>query len=480
MVTRNDVIVDWHLSPRIITVESPSTEIIIQDLHDTLRDLEQEIDNIIYTSIVSTAGKEPLGGGVTVGLTATLLDAQLSFEKRTDEFDSGTATGGSVITLVDAGADFVATGVLRGDLIANFTDGSHSTVIAVTDSTNLSITSLSGGVADIFASGDVYQIWHITQCDISGGNLVAVDSADLEIDPVFPTFGTQVIRTSSSSATLQELTSIQHSSFDGAVHIDTVNGVDTLNFPGGTPLAPVKTLAFAKTIAVANGFNTIQIVSSAFTIGATDNVDDFIIHGQTSNITTITMAVGSSTLNTEFFFTTVTGDADGVTFLTECTIDTLVDFEGTMVRCQLDNTCVLKTSATTTVNIIDSWSGVPGSSTPMLDMGTSDNQIAIRRYAGGIEIINHTTSEESSIDILAGHIIIAASVTAGSFFLRGSAKLTDNSGVGATVDSADLLNPSMVADQTWEETASDHEVAGSTGARAKTTAANAALIPGTV
>ena len=40
MAIRNDVTVDWSVYPRIITVLAPSTEITMQDMLDTLRELE--------------------------------------------------------------------------------------------------------------------------------------------------------------------------------------------------------------------------------------------------------------------------------------------------------------------------------------------------------------------------------------------------------------------------------------------------------
>ena len=67
-----DVVIDYTRSPRIATVLDPSTEITAQDLHDTLRDREDDAENQSYPILIDSAGKEPLGGGVSVGITATL------------------------------------------------------------------------------------------------------------------------------------------------------------------------------------------------------------------------------------------------------------------------------------------------------------------------------------------------------------------------------------------------------------------------
>ena len=130
MTVRTDISVDWSLSPRIVTILSPSVEITIQDLHDSLTTLEARWDGIDEPRIISSGGKEFLDASTLVGITSTLQNAKLAFEAR-------------------PGPAFV-------------------------------------------------------QCSISGGNLVAVDDSPspVPIDPVQTTAFTQVVRTSSASATL--------------------------------------------------------------------------------------------------------------------------------------------------------------------------------------------------------------------------------------------------------------------------------------
>ena len=132
MGVRTDLTFDFTVSPRIITVDSPSTEITVQDLHDTLVTEEANIQNMTFLRLISSAGKEDLGGGTEVGITSTLQNAKLAFEAR---------------------------------------------------------------------PGPTY-----VQCNVSGGNLVAVDANGASIDPIEATAFTQVVRTSSSSATLIQAT----------------------------------------------------------------------------------------------------------------------------------------------------------------------------------------------------------------------------------------------------------------------------------
>lgn len=100
MAFRSDVSVDWESSPRIITVASPSTEITIQDLHDTCRDLESRLENLDDDILITSAGKEDLGGGVSVGITATLLNALLAFQDRpSPTYVQCRVAGGNLVAL---------------------------------------------------------------------------------------------------------------------------------------------------------------------------------------------------------------------------------------------------------------------------------------------------------------------------------------------------------------------------------------------
>lgn len=135
MAFRSDIAIDWSTSPRIITVLSPSVELTIQDLVDTVRDLEDELPNMAYDKIVDATGKEPLGGGNAVGITATLRNAQVGFEAR-------------------PGPSF-------------------------------------------------------TTCNVLGGNLTATDAVGDDLDPIQTTAFVQVVRTSSSSATLSSQTALE-------------------------------------------------------------------------------------------------------------------------------------------------------------------------------------------------------------------------------------------------------------------------------
>jgi hypothetical protein len=207
MAERTDLIVEWTRSPRIITVAAPSVALTMQDLVDTCKGvLEQSWDGLDQPALHSSGGKQDLGGGVAVGITVTLQNAQIAFETRNLSISSGTATSdqnGTVLT--DLAATFITDGVEVGDAVVNFADRSSATVIEVLSQTQISTYQLRDGTANTWHTGDNYKVYQIAQCSISGGNLVAVDSNGTSINPVTPTAFTQVQLANSSSATLQTL-----------------------------------------------------------------------------------------------------------------------------------------------------------------------------------------------------------------------------------------------------------------------------------
>lgn len=199
-----------QFSPRIIRVPAPVTDVTVQDLYNAVRDYEDELaDGIQYPKLITGAGKEALGGGVAVGITITLQNAQLMFQTRPTVLSSGSATlssspSNNVHVLTDTtDGTFVTDGVVRGDYVYNFTTRAMETIIVVDSESSLKSLALSGSVnRNTWEITDEYLIYPNDQCTIAGGNLVAVDAVGAEIDSILTSPNTQVVRTSAASATL--------------------------------------------------------------------------------------------------------------------------------------------------------------------------------------------------------------------------------------------------------------------------------------
>jgi hypothetical protein len=67
---------------KLIFIESPSTEVTIQELVRAIRNFEDSIIGMDIERIADASGKENLGGGLFVGITLKLLNWKLKFEPR--------------------------------------------------------------------------------------------------------------------------------------------------------------------------------------------------------------------------------------------------------------------------------------------------------------------------------------------------------------------------------------------------------------
>lgn len=104
MAIRTDIFtIDWSVSPRLIWVDISVQVASVQDLYDTCRYLESQPDAMDEESIIDGAGGEPLGGGVNVGLTISLINAQYAFADRPGPtWVTCNMSGGNVVAFSDA------------------------------------------------------------------------------------------------------------------------------------------------------------------------------------------------------------------------------------------------------------------------------------------------------------------------------------------------------------------------------------------
>jgi hypothetical protein len=401
MMERNDIHAEFHRSPRIIVVEDPSTELTQQDLVDTLRGvIEPSWDGIDNHHLHKSSGKESLGGGVSVGITVTLEDALVSFEAVNTSTSSGAtdAADPSGNLLTDNEATFQTDGIVEGDVIINFSDKSITTAIKVLSETQIQHYPLSDGANNDWEIGDEYKIFHIKQCIVTGGNLTAEDkNGNPYPSPISPSAFTQIILTTASSATLQELEEIQHASFNERVTIDTVNGVSGTAYPIGTQKNPVNNLNDAKIIAKERGFNDMFIKKPGITFSPTDDICGFIFTGDGPEFTAITVEDGALTSDAVFMLCAIDGTMNGAISIKECHVLKLVNFQGIITDSVLRGNISLTGISTSYIfNCNDGCVEL----CPTIDMGGSGRGLTLGNYTGEIAFSNKTGPEYMSINII--------------------------------------------------------------------------------
>ncbi len=88
----------YDFDARIMTVDSPFVTTTVQEMLNSIRDVEDDIANIDDDIIAVASGKQDLGGGVSVGITLELVnDWKLAFEARGGPTELMTVTGGNLL-----------------------------------------------------------------------------------------------------------------------------------------------------------------------------------------------------------------------------------------------------------------------------------------------------------------------------------------------------------------------------------------------
>jgi hypothetical protein len=298
----------------------------------------------------------------------------------------------------------------------------------------LTVTLLNAKVAFEARPGPTY-----VQCNVAGGNLVALDTGGATMSAIEPTAFTQVVLANSSSATLQEQAALQYSSFNGGVTVDFSSPWSGTAYPTGTPQQPVNNWADAYEIAVDRGFYNIFVVGAA-TLGSGDDFDNFTFTGESKTRTTLTIEDAASVQNCNFYDMFIQGYLDGNSTLIDCRVGDLDYVAGCIDRCVLNGSQI---SLLGNAILLDSYSGNPADGTPTIDMGGSGHNLMLRNYNGKISLKNKSGSEEAEVDLNSGTVELDSTVTGGTIVVRGVGEV-DANGATATVDTENLVNPTTV------------------------------------
>ena len=144
------------------TTSAGSSGLILKDAGRDFRELGlipgALVDNLSDGSggPVAAVGRTTLTLGSLRGGAENDIDAGETYRLRSD---TGVAGPGSAnLRLADPDADFLARGILSGDLVQNLTDGSTGSVGNVAGPNGMSVTGLRFGVANAFAEGDMYRL----------------------------------------------------------------------------------------------------------------------------------------------------------------------------------------------------------------------------------------------------------------------------------------------------------------------------------
>ena len=387
MSIRIDFTIDWEVSPRVITIAVPSTELSAQDLYDTCRSLEASATAMDDKVLVQAGGKEKLDTTTNVGITVTLQNALVAFEARTGpEYTQCNISGGNVVALQEDLETYFRTPVFPTAFTQVITTASSSATS--TNQAAIEYSSFNGGIT----------------IDVENGYEGTGYIDGLIIGT--PAKPSKNIHDSKEIAGQRGLT--------------TAYIIGDLVFP----------------LYERDGFTPFEITERTFIGGGKSR-------------TSITIPDDAMLSECTYEDAHVLGYLDGYNTLYNCLIDNLHYIKGFVEQCVL-SPGIITLGGTDTAHFLDCFSGVPGSGTPTIDMGGSGQALALRNYNGGIKLINKTGPESVSIDLNSGQIKLdMTTVTNGIIVCRGVGKLinadTDEHILSGNYGSLEIINELVCA-----------------------------------
>ena len=379
---------------------------------------------------VVAAGKFPLGAGVN---SDSIFTVQEPWKVKPYGGTYRLVVEGTLITdgaiEIDYNTQTVAFTV--GDYVVGGTSDATGIILADSNPGVGNGTLTIGHVTGVFVTGEPL-------VDDSAGSATSSSSpSDVVTSPVAnaPSGTVTVVVIAASSGTVAFSDEINDQSFLGQVWIDTNRGNPGTAFPRGTPTDPVDNFTDAAAIAVTRKLSAYHL-SGTLTL-TTEDISGTDWTGNSPIQSRIELGSGSAAGN-HFDSLTINGALNGLAAFDNVNYDTVTGWQGESNEGVFEGSLTMASAATGEHVFIRTASGVSGASTPFFDKNSNSANVSFRSYTGGIEIRNMTAGS-MSIDMISGHIILAASCTGGTIVCRGNAKLTDNSN-GSTIDSDGLID----------------------------------------
>ena len=368
------------------------------------------IDGIIYDSELE-AGTISLGG------------AQADFIRCYSGVAGGGASQTPVLDLGGTGTALVVRDYQGGLKITNYTSGADAASIDLSSGRVTFDSTISAGV---FA--------------VRGVGFVEDNST-----------GTAVIKSQ-----ILDANSINHSLYDGSVHVNTVSGVPGTEFPVGTTARPVNNIADALAIADHHGFHAFTI-HGPITIPAVGDFSGKLFKG-TPNAVPVTVSAGAQVDNCSYEVVQLSGQLSGVSLLRDVLIVNITDFNGIAENCVIAGgaTC----SGVGDTLFINCYSSVDVTTVPTIDFGgAAGPDVVFRGYYGDIKFANlNRATAKISMDLASGDVVIDSTILDGTIVVRGQGTIVNNSTGGTVEDdllqTVDVQYASFENNSVWVDTTS--------------------------
>ena len=217
---------------------------------------------------------------------------------------------------------------------------------------------------------------------------------------------------------------------DGAVHIDTVNGVaGTDKTPAGgiigTRQTPSNNIADSKQICLNRGLNIINFITP-YTIVDEDLSTGYALTGD-SPFLVLDINPAADVTNCSVELLTLQGEMDGLNRVEDCRILNITAVSGMLHKIALAGNVTIS-GPTLIMESYSNWTGEGHT-----DFVVGSNTLEVRDFHGSFGV-SLMTGGVHSIGITEGRLIVDANCTGGTIYLRGTPyEVVDNSNGAVTI-----------------------------------------------
>lgn len=213
----------------------------------------------------------------------------------------------------------------------------------------------------------------------------------------------------------------------GAIWVDANNGTaGTVVNINGTANNPVDTIADAITLAASTGLQKFVFETGTFTL--TNSLNEWFVELRDESELLLN---GQNVNGTEFFGGRIKGAGIGAITVRSGHLEDVSGLKLDVHLCGLSGTISLA-AGTSTMDFCHS--DTPGITTPTIDFVGAGRELNLRAYSGGCNITNMTNVDDiTTLEYIAGQLIIDSSCTAGTIIYRGNVFPVDDNSAGTTV-----------------------------------------------
>ena len=234
-----------------------------------------------------------------------------------------------------------------------------------------------------------------------------------------------------NSAGLVNVLQLYDIAYLGQIHFDEMSGLP----PGsqdpysghGTPQQPISTLADLIALSQKTGLRSCLILNGTLQLATQDFLD---WRFELTADATLDLN-GRGCHGSSFRGGTVEGTATGTCAFDLCRLSSVSGVNFLASQCIFLGTT---TPATGTSTFNFCTSGIPGATTPVLDLSSGPISCSVRSYSGGLEVQNSTDPNNvMTLEYIAGQFKAFSTVTQGTFVLRGDCYPVNTTGATATI-----------------------------------------------